>query len=107
MILVHSPSAHTQSASRDQWSGLEEAALAATPGPWGTHEQRPNSNTSVSGTFIHAGPDEAEDTGFSLIARAYTRDGFEERQHNAAFIAAANPSAVLALIAAARAGAKL
>jgi hypothetical protein len=89
----------------DQWAELERLAKEATPGPWGVHEQRPGPSTSVSGTFIHAGPDAADDTGFSLVARAYTRDGFEERQHNAAFIAALNPSTVLKLIAAARAGA--
>lgn len=83
----------------DQYEHLEGLAREATPGPWGVHEQRPGPATSVSGTFVHAGPDEADDTGFSLVVRAYTRDGLDERQHNAAYIAAANPQAILKLIA--------
>ena len=86
----------------EDWSELERLAKDATPGPWGVHEQRPSPSASVSGTFVHAGPDEADDTGFSLVARTYTRDGLEERQHNAAFIAAANPATILKLIASAR-----
>ena len=81
---------------------LERLARAATPGPWSVHEQRPSASTSISGTFIHAGPDHADDTGFSLVARTYTRDGLEERERNAAFIAAANPATILSLLSANR-----
>lgn len=59
-----------------------------SPLPWAVYERErgPRITDPQAASFIHAGPDVSDDTGFSLVARVYTRDGFEERQQNAAYI---------------------
>lgn len=62
-----------------------------TKGPWAVYE-RPSPKRLTdpqAGSFIHCGPDASDDTGYSLIARAYTRDGLNERQANARLMASA------------------
>jgi hypothetical protein len=81
--------------SEDKWTPLERLAKAATPGPW--------LNTEVC-KFVLGGI--TEFVGFKILGRDDERvhsetDGVE-KQENAAFIAAANPAAILELIAAAR-----
>jgi hypothetical protein len=66
-------------------------SAAFTPGPWFVFERdTPKRLTDQqAGSFIHCGANVRDDTGFDLIARAYTRDGMNERQANARLIAAA------------------
>jgi hypothetical protein len=67
------------------------AYRAHTPGPWAVFERPPANEIfgPAAASFVHCGPDVRDDTGFDLIARAYTRDGLNERQANARLIAAA------------------
>lgn len=74
----------------DQWAELERLAKAATPGPY----RRDRLGSTVS---LYAGSD--------FLASMGTRLRISQREANAAFFIAVNPSAVLKLIAAARANA--
>lgn len=85
----------------DRWSGLEALAKAATPGPWAWDEEM---------TPFYNDPDGGSCGGDATGLAEVFRDGDEDtsiidraRLCDAAFIAAANPAAVLELIAAARA----
>jgi hypothetical protein len=79
---------------RQSMSDVTEAllalAIAATPGPW---EHRGASVASIATGYV------AELSGFphSLASLSATR-GPEQRDRDAAFIAAANPSTVIALL---------
>jgi hypothetical protein len=66
----------------------------ATPGPWAVFHREPRKGVfgEVAADFIHAGPEPRDDTGFNVVARAYTTHGFDgiaEREANARLIAAA------------------
>jgi hypothetical protein len=81
----------------EDWKKLRELAEAATPGPW-KHRQVPHPNGEVHYDTVrdcYGGP------------VAYDSDAHEAdfREQDAAFIAAANPQAVIALLDALR-GAK-
>ena len=71
---------------------LERLARAATPGPW---------SSCSSGAFVTA---DNEAAGENYICSLVNCDGTRETQ---AFIAAANPAAVLRLLAAVKAASKL
>lgn len=76
----------------DRWADLERLAKAATPGPWQPQSFRADQSRVFN---VLAGPS-------AVVARVH--EGNPRRaEPNAAFIAAANPSTVLELIAAARA----
>lgn len=68
--------------------------LGVGPGtalPWQTYYRpaRPGVFGEVAASFIHAGPNERDDTGFNVVARLYTThgyDGIAEREANAAYI---------------------
>lgn len=92
--LGSSADADPHRAGGDQWAEMGRLALAATPGPWQTFEVRHRG----PGYQIHVG------RGRNGVAHVTGGEGVI-RTKNAAFIAAANPSAVLELIAAARANA--
>jgi len=70
-------------------NALESAAKAATPGPW--HK----GDSMLSGGVWVLGP--ATDTK-SICITGYAR-GESSNENNAAYIAAANPAAILELIA--------
>lgn len=71
---------------------IEARAKAATPGPW-SWSQYPSGSTSVT---IGRGP--GDDGVFLYLTRR--SDGSEpQKADDAAFIAAANPATVLALVA--------
>ena len=72
----------------DKYQALREAAQAATPGPW-TPNQLATTPTETFGVAIKAGR--------KIIVRA-CGDRYQTWA-NAKFIAAANPTAILALLA--------
>lgn len=86
----------------DKFSELKAAAMAATPGPWisGDDSWSDGDNANIS-------TEERYDSGIINIAQVEgggSESGFDEpfsteQQANAAFIAAANPAAVLELLA--------
>lgn len=87
----------------DRWADLERLAKAATPGPWRVAE---DNNPFADGRHVFAnGLDGSDFVVLNLktdqtFVTATTR---KQQQQNALFSAAANPSTVLELIAAARA----
>jgi hypothetical protein len=84
----------------DRWADLERLAKAATPGPWFRGH---NDNGAAQGE-MSVWPDERMNG--ALIAECGGKmpwEGwFEQPAKDAAFIAAANPAAILELVAAAR-----
>lgn len=86
----------------DKFSELKAAALAATPGPWASVDDEWSDGD-------HANITNEERSDGSIIAIAQVEGGgsesgcdepfSNEQQANAAFIAAANPAAILALLA--------
>lgn len=87
----------TDTNTRDRWSDLEELARKATPGRWFVCEcerlNREDHTTEFSG-FEILGLDDAI---------VHSPDDGVQKLEDAAFIAAANPAEVLALISHARA----
>lgn len=86
----------------DKFSELKAAALAATPGPWVCVD-----DGWSDGDHANITSDERSDSSIIDIAQINgggTESDFDhpfstEQQANAAFIAAANPAAILALLA--------
>ena len=64
---------------------------AITPLPWAAYRREPRKGVfgEVAADFIHAGPEPKDDTGYNVVARAYTTHGYDgvaERTANAAYI---------------------
>ena len=74
------------------WAALRRLAEAATPGPWEA-EHKPHARMTGDMWFL-LGPDRLHLGGLC----AWTDDAPEEASANAAYIAAAHPAAVLALL---------
>lgn len=74
----------------DKYAALEAAAMAATPGPWVADE-----NWNGEGSSI------VDSRGEVVADDGSARGEYGERlnAHNAAYIAAANPAVILALLA--------
>lgn len=88
----------------NDWTKLRSLAMAATPGPWTVSYEpddiRLDGKPRVDGIYA---PDRVEDYGMgpeTVSVRIVETDNgvYDPKWDNAAFIAAANPSAVLALL---------
>lgn len=81
----------------DQVDALEALARTATPGPWVTDDPNHEFIAVVGADGAYEYVADADPTDFSIVR--WSRD---QMMANAAYIAAANPTAILALITKAR-----
>jgi hypothetical protein len=78
---------------------LRELAKAATPGPW-AHVRRghPDAHPDLQSAFVEGPPNRLDQSWTSNVCQAHNAPTLGHHHNDAAFIAAANPAAITALL---------